>query len=245
MSNYTYIRSLKNREGATLITAIMVIALIAMLAMTAAYSALVEKRIADNMVKNTSVFYAAESGLAHAETVLLQKYTAASAPNWSFALDGSLPADFTYPATPAFHCEGCEAAGVTEFVGAWLAGGVDVLPTKADNTYNLDGLTYTYTVTAWNNNDGPACGGATADTLATADCDGRLILRSVAQVVKEGTIAPILGETVLEETITATVVAGVPPTNTGFTGPGSGGTGPGSQQGGAGNEADTTINTTI
>ena len=120
MSNYTYIRSLKNREGATLITAIMVIALIAMLAMTAAYSALVEKRIADNMVKNTSVFYAAESGLAHAETLLLQKYTAASAPNWSFALVGpSSKTDFTYPATPAFHCEGCEAYGVNEVTGVW------------------------------------------------------------------------------------------------------------------------------
>ena len=194
MSNYTYKLPVKNREGATLITSLMVIALIAMLAMAATYSALVEKRIADNMVKNTAVFYAAESGLAHGEAVLLDKH--ATSTTWVFVFDGS-DGDFTYPATPAFHCEGCEAAGVDEVTGPWLNdGGVIVLPTQ---TYVLDGLTYSYTVTAWNNNDGPACG-TTTDPIV--DCDGKITIRSVATVGKNGAI---LGEAVLEESVSAQV----------------------------------------
>ena len=209
MSYYIHKLPSKNRDGVTLITSLMVIAIIALLSMAAAYSAVVEKRIANNMLKNTSVFYAAESGLVHAEAVLLQEFVATG--SWVSTLDGSKFAAGA-PAT-LFHCQGCEAALVTDVTGAWLAGGVEVL----NITYPFDGLNYNYVVTAWNNNDGPQLStpppaGCTATTSATVDCDSRIVIRSVATAMKSGAS---IGESIQERVIFAAVAAGTLPKNSG------------------------------
>lgn len=196
---------MKERGGAVLILALLTLALVTVMGVYSATRTSLEQQVANNMKSSTAVFYAAEAGLNHARSLLEEEFinrnqakvvSSSDTPDWSFVLDGSVYSS----AASNYWCEtGCLEIEMVN--GAWIAGGVQIL----QRTYTADNITYTYTVTAWDNDethkdtsvdangdrnfadyDDTACG-AGPDTDATVDCDGNIAIRSVAVAAVGGT----------------------------------------------------------
>ncbi len=195
-----YRGSVENEKGATLVIGLVILAIISLLAVYASKKSVMELKISNNMQMSSVAFHMSEAGLSHAQRILMNLFQEDEAnqqliasgpsnqPVWTFLLGGSL-ASYPVPATYYF-CQGCEI-GDSNIDGPWVSGGIKVL----ERSVSVENISYTYTVTIWNNNDGPtgaACGGS--DTL---DCDGIIMLRSVAQAFVSGSSDPV-SESVLE-----------------------------------------------
>lgn len=195
---------LEQRDGAVLILALLVLALVTVMGVYSATRTSLEQQVANNMKSSAAVFYAAEAGLNHARSLLEEEFvnrnqtkvtSSSDTPDWSFVLDGSVYSS----AASNYWCEtGCLEVEMAN--GAWIAGGVQII----QRTYAADNVTYTYTVTAWDNDeshkdtsvdsngdrnfddyDDTACG-AGPDTDPTVDCDGNIAIRSVAVATVNG-----------------------------------------------------------
>ncbi|VAX25892.1 hypothetical protein MNBD_NITROSPINAE02-431 [hydrothermal vent metagenome] len=200
MLYHKYRGVLGNHKGATLVIGLVILAIISLLAVYSSRKSVMEIKISNNMKMSSGAFHTSEAGLNHAQRILMNLFQEdeanqqliASDPNnqpvWTFLLGGSLAA-YPVPAT-YFFCQGCEA-GDSGIDGPWVSGGIKVLERNID----IEGISYTYTVTIWNNNDGAtgaACGGS-----SSLDCDGIIMLRSVAQAFVSGSTDPV-SESVLE-----------------------------------------------
>ena len=196
-----------NREGLTLVISLSILAIIAMIGIFTTKKVVMEQRIAYNLKTSTATFFMAESGLSHGQEVLAERFAAnaatqapASQPSWSFLLDTAT----------SYYCEGCED-GDSLFDGAWTAGGIRILQRSG---VEVGGLSYTYTVTAWNNNDGSVpIDGCGPSSSATFDCDGLIIIRSVAQAFSGTSSTGVMAESVQEKVISldAATISGAPP----------------------------------
>lgn len=196
--------SASGRGGAVMILALLVLALITTMGVFAATRSSVEQRIAGNSSAAMSTFYVAEAALHHAKEMLIEDFgnenvaniQLGNEANWTWLLDGSI-----YATAPAmYHCQGCEDGVVYKFTGAWINNGVTVM----DRQIDFGNRTYTYTVTAWDNDEylkadnsefDPNCatlssGGDTYgdpdpnDTTRSnpaIDCDKKILIRAVAQ----------------------------------------------------------------
>ncbi len=195
-----YKRVTGNREGLTLIIALSILAIIAMIGIFSSKKAVMEQRIANNQKLNTTAFYIAEAGLEHAQAVLandfaadLPNQSAAAQPSWTFKLTE------TGNTANSFYCQGCDTGPATIYDGPWTTGGAQVLQ---NSNITVGGYTYTYTVTAWNNNDG---GGAGATCVpggsATVDCDGAIVIRSVARGFRPPDLVNAITESMQEKVL--------------------------------------------
>lgn len=152
-------RTLKNNEGAVLVSAMLVLVLLTLMGKSITTLSTNEMIIAGNEMFEKRTFFASEAGLGHIKAILQSEFTSRNqakiasgqSPDWDFALNGTL-ADID-PATSANFDGG----------SVWI-----------DDQPLDDGarLSCRYTVTVWNNPDDG--GGITDDT------DQLLCVRSVA-----------------------------------------------------------------
>jgi type IV pilus assembly protein PilX len=143
-----------NENGSVIVAALMILVLLTIIGLSAINSSTTEQHLATNTLLYERAFYAAEAGFEHAKGVLKVPYIEQNQSNlalgnpgrWSFVLNGSgvIP-------------------GLAEATDSDFAGGV--LLVQSD----LEGVSYT--VTAWNNDDGGP---------PNSDADGRIMLRAVA-----------------------------------------------------------------
>ncbi len=208
------------RDGAVLVMSLLLLAMITILGVYSATRSAVEEKVAGANASYTGVFYTAEAALSHARKLLTDSFIEyefnqmaandpALAPNWSFALDGSLYA----PAATSFYCD-TVCAGTAELInGPWIGGGVTVV----NQAKSVNGVAYTYTVTLYDNDDagandvkGNVCAAvAPPRTDATFDCDGVIIIRATARAWQGTTL---LAESIQEESM-GSQITNVAPVN--------------------------------
>jgi hypothetical protein len=166
MSKINYLPG--NEKGSVIVAALMILVLLTIIGFSSINNSTTEQHLATNTLLYERAFYATEAGFEHVKAVLKVPYTQQNQSNiavggdgnWTFALNGSGAISQTMAWKTYGELEG-------DFTG-----GVVLLQS------DLEGISYT--VTAWNNDDG---GGPASDV------DGRMIIRAVATDPRGSTCA--------------------------------------------------------
>jgi Tfp pilus assembly protein PilX len=132
------INSIQKESGSALITSLIILTLLTIIGISATNTSMLETMIAATEKSHSEALYAAEAGVEHLrrnlKNIFIENNTdrlaAGDDPNWSFALRGSISG--TTAATDISYEQG----------SIWITDG------------NL-GKKYLYTVTIWDNQDGP------------------------------------------------------------------------------------------
>jgi len=210
-----YERTVNGRSGAVLVAVLLLLLMVTVLGVFSATRASMEQRISANEKENTMAFYSADGGLDHSYMLLkaqlenslntdatnIGKRAQGLPPVWNFLINPT-----TGASASQYYCADCDGTTEKMVNGAWISGGVQVL----SRTFNTGNLDVRYTVTAWNNDEsGNSTAPCTGVTSATNDCDGVIIVRSVAQAFVAGTTTNPVAESVVQAAFTSGTASSV------------------------------------